>query len=131
MRAKSYINRHASKSRLFRSVCIRCTSVSCKSRITRTTYAHRSHVRSRSLICACVRMRLYVDLVPCLSYQQTTENNSARELDAAGDEPNAQFRAKFTCRLRLYDVTRGAKLRACVDLFTSFVIFWISMNVFP
>jgi len=42
-------------------------------------------------------VRLYVNVVPCLSYQ-TTENNSARELDAAGDEPDAQFRAEFTCR---------------------------------
>lgn len=67
-------------------------------------------------------MRLYVDLVPCLSYQ-TTENNSARELDVAGDEPDTQFRAAFTYRLRLYDVTRGVKVRACVDLFASFMIF--------
>lgn len=55
--AKSYISRYAGKSRLFRSVYIRCTSVSCKSRITGTTYAHRSRARSRARtrLCAFVR----------------------------------------------------------------------------
>lgn len=68
----------------------------------------------RVYICAYAYVRVcafvYVDLVPCLSYQ-TRENNSARELDVAGDEPEAQLRVASTC---LNDFTTLRAAPKCV-----------------
>lgn len=91
--------------------------MSCKSRITGTTYAHRSRARSRARVYtrARVRARLYVGLVPCLNYQ-TTGHNSARELNAAGDEPDVQFCAAFTCRCDFTTLHAALLIRFLRDL---------------
>lgn len=103
---KSYISRHSSKfvgahvCTVYIGVAIR---VSCKSRITRTTfYAHRSRAYS---VCVCLCLCLVAH-----NQYQTTEHNSAREL-----ETSINWRVASACRL--YDVTQHAsEVRARIDL---------------
>lgn len=94
-------------------------------RESREQRTHIDHVRARARVCtrARVRARLYAGLVPCLSYQ-TTGHNSARELDARPEMSQTRGSAphlRAVATLRRY--TRGAKVRACVDLSASFEVF--------
>lgn len=118
--AKSYINQCASKSRLFRSIYIRCTTA-CRvvNRESREQRTHIDHVSAR--VCTRVCMRVHVRALVCARIIRGFSPVS--ELSANGEQFGMRVRygrrwarraVPFTCSYRLYDVARRHGAPKCV-----------------